>query len=294
MKDIPGYRGGGKYWVNDGVISNKGVELTLDANILSTKDFSWNSNLNVSYIKNRVEKLAGGTNDFVWGSKPAPGMVDQATIIKPGYAIGTFWGYKWTGLDKDGKDTYLDVDGKNGVDGNDRMDIGKYAPDVTFGWNNTLTYKNWDVNFFINGAFGASRLNLVRFGMASMVGDSRFITLREAYTEGFDKKGAGAFYPSLTATGNRYEAVSTKWFEKADYVRLENLSVSYNLSKKVTKFADLRLTLSCQNLFTITGYSGYDPAGSNFSEGHVDVDGGVDIGAYPTPRTITFGVRMNF
>ena len=294
LKDIPGYRGGGKYWVNDGVISNKGVELTLDANILSTKDFSWNSNLNVSYIKNRVEKLAGGTNDFVWGSKPAPGMVDQATIIKPGYAIGTFWGYKWTGLDKDGKDTYLDVDGKNGVDGNDRMDIGKYAPDVTFGWNNTLTYKNWDVNFFINGAFGASRLNLVRFGMASMVGDSRFITLREAYTEGFDKKGAGAFYPSLTATGNRYEAVSTKWFEKADYVRLENLSVSYNLSKKVTKFADLRLTLSCQNLFTITGYSGYDPAGSNFSEGHVDVDGGVDIGAYPTPRTITFGVRMTF
>ena len=134
-------------------------------------------NLNVSYIKNRVEKLAGGTNDFVWGSKPAPGIGGSSYYyLNQDMLSEHSGGYKWTGLDKDGKDTYLDVDGKNGVDGNDRMDIGKYAPDVTFGWNNTLTYKNWDVNFFINGAFGASRLNLVRFGMASMVGDSRFIT----------------------------------------------------------------------------------------------------------------------
>ena len=294
LKEIPSYKGGGSYWVNDGVISNTGFEASFDANVLQHKDFSWHSTLNVSYLKNKVERLAGGKNDFIWGTKAAPGMVDQSTIIKPGYAIGTFWGYKWTGLDSNGKDTYQDTD-KNGViDGNDRVNIGKYTPDVTLGWNNTISYKNWDLNLFVNGAFGAHRLNLVKFGMASMVGDTRFITLRDSYQKSFDKIGAKAFYPSLTATGNRYEAVSTKWFEKADYIRLENISISYNLSKKVTKFADIRLTLSCQNLFTLTGYSGYDPSGSNFSEGHVDVDGGVDIGAYPTPRTFTLGVRMNF
>lgn len=294
MKDIPAYRGGGKYWVNDGEISNSGFEASIDANIIQNKDFSWHSALNVSYLKNKVKKLAGGNDDFIWGSKPASGMVDQATIVKPGYAIGTFWGYKWIGLDKEGKDMYEDLD-KNGViDGNDRTDIGKANPDVTLGWNNTISYKNWDFNFFVNGSFGAHRLNLVKFGMASMVGDSRFITLKDAYDKSFDKIGASAIYPSLKATGNRYEAVSTKWFEKADYLRLENISVSYNLPKSVAKIADIKLTLSCQNLFTITGYSGYDPAGSSFSDGHVDVDGGVDLGAYPTPRTFTFGVRFNF
>lgn len=119
-----------------------------------------------------------------------------------------------------------------------------------------MTYKNWNLNLFFNGAFGADRLNLARFTMASMVGDSRFITLREAYTDNFDKVGQSAIYPGLKVAGNNYQAVSTKWVEDASYVRLENISLSYNLSKKVTKFADIRLTLSCQNLFTITGYKG--------------------------------------
>ena len=121
----------------------------------------------------------------------------------------------------------------------------------------------------------------------------RFITLREAYTENFDKLGASAFYPGLKVANNN-QAVSTKWVENASYVRLENISLSYNLPKNVTKFADIRLTLSCQNLFTITGYKGMDPAGTTFSNSNVDVDAGIDMGAYPTPRTFTFGVRMNF
>ena len=166
--------------------------------------------------------------------------------------------------------------------------------DFTIGWNNTLTWKNWDLNLFFNGAFGVDRLNLARFTMASMVGDSRFITLREAYTENFDKVGQSAMYPGLKVTGNNYQAVSTKWVEDASYVRLENISLSYNLPKKVAKFADIRFTLSCQNLFTITGYKGMDPVGTTFSNSNVDVDAGIDMGAYPTPRTFTFGVRMNF
>lgn len=147
---------------------------------------------------------------------------------------------------------------------------------------------------FFNGSFGAKRMNLVRFTMASMVGDSRFVTLREAYEQGFDKVGESAKYPSLTGSENNYQPVSSKWLESADFFRLENVSLSYNLSKKVTKFADMRLTLSCQNLFTISGYKGMDPAGTTFSNNNVDVDAGIDMGAYPTPRTFTFGVRMNF
>lgn len=293
-KIMPGYKGGTSYWVNNGEISNRGVDIELTAHLFQNDEFSWTTTLNGTYLKNRVEKLAGGENDFFYGSSPAPGMVDYATIIKPGEAIGSFWGYEWTGLDEKGNDVYLDLDDSGAIDGSDRKVIGKATPDFTLGWNNSLSYKNWELNMFFNGSFGAKRMNLVRFTMASMVGDSRFVTLREAYEQGFDKVGKGAKYPSLTGSGNNYQPVSTKWLESADFFRLENISLSYNLSKKIIKFADMRLTLSCQNLFTISGYKGMDPAGTTFSNSNVDVDAGVDMGAYPTPRTFTFGVRMNF
>lgn len=293
-KSMPNYMGGNSYWVNDGEISNRGVDLSLTAHIIQNKDFTWSSTVNGTYLKNKVEKISGGNDDFFYGATPAAGMVDYATIIKRGEAIGTFWGYEWTGLDSNGNDTYKDLDNSGTIDGSDRQVIGKATPDFTLGWNNTLSYKNWDLNIFFNGSLGAKRLNLVRFTMASMVGPARFITLADAYNKGFDKIGQEAEYPSLVGTGNNYLPVSTKWLEKADYLRLENVSLSYNLSKHMTKFADIRLTLSCQNLFTITGYKGMDPAGTTFSESNVDVDAGIDMGAYPIPRTFTFGVRMNF
>lgn len=86
------------------------MDVSLTAHLVQRKNFSWSTTLNGTYLKNCVEKLAGGENDFFFGSKPASGMVDEATIIKPGYAIGSFYGYEWTGLDESGKDTYLDMD----------------------------------------------------------------------------------------------------------------------------------------------------------------------------------------
>ena len=163
------------------------------------------------------------------------------------------------------------------------------APDFTFGWNNSLSWRNWDLNAFFTASFGADRLNLVRYAGTTMTGDFAFITLKD----GLD----ATRYPSVTVTGNNYQPVSTKFLEKANYFRLDNISLSYNLPKKIAKFADLRFTFSCQNLFTISGYSGMDPAGISFvdsSSGSVDVNDGIDMGAYPLTRTYTFGVRMNF
>ena len=132
-----------------------------------------------------------------------------------------------------------DMSRENNLLDEDKEIIGTTIPKWFGGFNNTFTYKNWDLNVFVNGSFGAQRLNLVRFTMASMVGDSRFVTLREAYFNGFDKVGQGAEYPSLTGSGNNYQAVSTKWMENADYVRLENISLSYTFPRSMTKFADM-------------------------------------------------------
>ena len=292
QKQIPNYDGGGNYWVNAGEISNKGVDLSITGHIFQEHDFSWSTTLTGTYLKNEVLSLAG--DKFFYGTTPASGMSTEVTIIQPGHPIGSFYGYIWEGLDEKGNNIFADLNDNGSIDAGDRTIIGKSTPDFTLGWNNQLSWKNWDLNLFFTGAFGAKKLNMVRFTMASMVGDSRFITLRDAYMKGFDKIGAGAEYPSLTSTSNTYQPASTQWLESADYFRLENISLSYNLAKSITKFADLRLTVSCQNLFTITSYKGMDPTSSAFSSANVDINSGIDMGAYPTPRTFTFGVRMNF
>lgn len=298
-RTIANYDGGGSYWVNAAEISNRGIDFSINATIFDRSDFSWTTAFNGTYLKNEVKDLAG--LEFIAGANIASGMLstDGTSRIEVGQPIGSFYGYEWTGLDADGKDSFVDRDNNGTIDSNDRTFIGKANPDFTLGWNNSLRWKNWDLNLFFTGSFGADRLNLVRYTGTSMTGDFAFITLKEYLNDNYDTKGLTARYPSVNVTGNNYQAAatSTKYLESANYFRLDNISLSYNLPKSVSKFADLRFTFSCQNLFTITSYKGMDPAGISFvnMEGQsVDVNDGVDLGAYPLTRTYTFGVRMNF
>ena len=291
-RTAPNYVGGTSYWVNAGEVSNKGVDLTITGRIIQNDNLQWTSSLNGSYLKNKVTKLTA-EEPVIYGASPSPGTVDPATIVKEGEAIGTFYGYKWAGLTKNDKgefvDSYYTKDGQitTNPSGEDKMVLGCANPDFTLGWNNTITYKNWDFNVFFNAAFGAQRLNLVDFAMNSMVGASMFVTSKDHFDN------VGKTMPTPGATNSNY-GNSSKWLENADYLRCENISIAYTLPRKVTKFADIRFSLSAQNLFTITGYKGIDPAGASFSANSVDVDNGMDMGAYPNPRTITLGVRMNF
>ncbi len=287
------YLGNVSYWTNAGEVSNKGVDLSVTAQIIQNKDLQWTSSLNASYLKNEVTKLTSQT-PRLYGASPSPGTVDPCTIITEGEAIGTFYGYKWAGLQKnsEGKwiDTYYTADGGTTATPNadtDRFVLGHSNPDFTLGWNNTITYKNWDFNVFCNAAFGAKRLNLVRYAMNSAVGASMFVTDKDYFNN------VGVTMPSLDAENKTY-GNSDKWLENADYFRCENISIGYNFPRSKVKFADLRVTLSCQNLFTITGYKGMDPAGASFSDSNVDNNNGLDMGAYPNPRTFTLGVRMTF
>lgn len=296
QRTIANYDGGGSYWVNAAEVSNRGIDFSIDATVFDTPDFTWSTTLNGTYLKNEVTGLGG--LDFVSGTTPAAGMIpnDGVTRVEVGQPIGAFYGYIWNGLDKDGRDSFVDLDGNGVIDSNDRTFIGKANPDFTLGWNNTFRWKNWDLNLFFTGSFGADRLNLVRFTGTAMTGDFAFITLREYLNDNYDVAREAARYPSVTVTGNDYQSASTstKFLESASYFRLDNLSLSYNLPKSVAKFADLRFTFSCQNLFTITSYKGMDPAGISFMSSGVDVNDGIDFGAYPLTRTYTLGVRMNF
>lgn len=290
------YLGGQGYWVNAGEITNKGIDVSLTGRILRTRDLQWTSTVNLSYNKNKVVKLTA-EEPILYGASPAAGTVDPVSIVKEGEAVGTFYGYVWEGLDENGKDKYTDFNHNGKIDADDRRVLGCANPDVTLGWNNTIRYKQWEFNAFFNAAFGAQRLNIARFMRNAMPGASMFVTdkdyVKNMYVTGASAEAnRGKTMPALDAKDNLNYGNSSKWVENADYFRAENISIAYNLTRAQTKFADVRLSFSVQNLFTITGYKGADPAGFTF--GNADYENGVDMGSYPFPRTFTLGARFTF
>ena len=288
---LPNYLGGTSYLINAGEVSNKGIDFTISADVFRTNDFEWTTSLNGTYLKNKVVKLTAQEPRLYSGVMP--GICDDGTnIITEGEAIGSFYGYRWAGIDADGYDTYYKSDGsitRNPEPTTDRIVLGRSTPDFTLGWNNSLHYKNWSLNAFFNSSFGAKRLNVLRFAMNEMIGNSRM------FTEAGHIEGIGTLWTDPSRTENNVtKANSSKYLENADYFRCENISLSYNISKSWAKFADILLSFSVQNLFTITGYKGSNPAGFSFSGSAGDQATGVDTGTSPAPRTWTLGARFTF
>ena len=287
QKQVPKYNGGGTYWVNQGKLNNTGVELSLTTFPIKGA-VTWETSLNASYVKNEVADLAG--DDFVLAANYSD-LGGPMQIMKPGYPMGSFYVYQWKGFDDKGANLYQKADGSltTNPTSDDLVVKGQASPKWTVGWNNTVTWKNWTLNVFFNAATGYDRLNISRFMAASMTGVSRFVTLRDAYFKGWDHVAnkADALYPSLTNTDNKSYANSDFWLEDASFIKLKNISLSYRIPRRVLKFASVQLSVSAQDLFTITRYKGMDP------EVYTSYDG-LDYGAYPIPRTITFGAKFRF
>ncbi|WP_232284369.1 MULTISPECIES: SusC/RagA family TonB-linked outer membrane protein [unclassified Bacteroides] len=287
QKQVPKYNGGGTYWVNQGKLNNTGVELSLTTFPVKGA-VTWETSLNASYVKNEVADLAG--DDFVLTANYSD-LGGPMQIMKPGYPMGSFYVYQWKGFDDKGTNLYQKADGSltTNPTSDDLVVKGQASPKWTVGWNNTVTWKNWTLNVFFNAATGYDRLNISRFMAASMTGVSRFVTLRDAYFKGWDHVAnkADALYPSLTNTDNKSYANSDFWLEDASFIKLKNISLSYRIPRRVLKFASVQLSVSAQDLFTITRYKGMDP------EVYTSYDG-LDYGAYPIPRTITFGAKIRF
>lgn len=297
------YQGGGSMTANVGNIQNKGIELNVTADVISTKDWNWKTNVNFASVRNKVTSL--GKETEIYSNTNISGWNGQAEFIyKVGEPLGTFWGLKYLGpWQKDeateaakygcvpGDARYEDLDGNFSIDGSDYQMIGCGMPKYTLGWNNTVTYRNFTLNAFFQGVFGVEKLNYTRCMHLVGARDARQATLAEAKDRYIPGVQENAWIPAWSPT-SKWEPQSTLFLENASYLRMKNISLAYNF--KVKKLADFKISVNATNLFTITGYKGNDPEASNVGGGESDIRQGIDYGAYPNSRTFTIGLDITF
>lgn len=276
---------------NVGEMTNKGIEFTLNAVPVRTKNFMWSTTLNLSHNKNTVDKMQNETfhtTNLTQGDPMVAGVSADGWTqrIMEGEPIGTFYTYQYAGTVNGRSEYYvLDENGNrtgettNNPSLKDRSITGCAQPKLNAGWNNTLTYKNWSLNAFITGVFGNDVYNSARahYTSAQMFSDGKNV-LKEFLNN-----------PASDASGS---LPSDRFIEKGSYVRLQTLSLSYTFRNCFNDWIqDLTLYGTANNLFTITNYKGLDP--------EVNM-GGIDLGIdyrwsrYPHTRTFMVGVKINF
>ncbi len=276
---------------NVGEMTNKGIEFTLNAVPVRTKDFMWSTTLNLSHNKNRVDKMQNEifhTTNLTQGDPRVAGVSADGWTqrIIEGQPIGTFYTYQYAGIVNGRSEYYvLDENGNrtgettNNPSLKDRSITGCAQPKLNAGWNNTLSYKNWSLTAFLTGVFGNDVYNSSRahYTAAQMFSDGKNV-LKE-----FLSNPAGDASSSLP---------SDRYIEKGSYVRLQTLSLSYTFRNCFNDWIqDLTLYGTANNLFTITNYKGLDPE-VNLG----GIDPGVDYrwSRYPHTRTFMVGVKINF
>lgn len=282
----------GTMTANVGDISNKGIEVTINAVPVETKDFSWDMTLNLSHNKNIVKKLSNQTYSVNYIPQADAGIAGNSGVslqrIMEGCPIGQFYTYEWAGYDEHGVSQFYVHDPATGErtgetttspKETDQTKTGSAQPKLTYGWNNTLNWKKWSLNLFFQGTVGNKIFNALRaqYNSVNLISQGKNV-LKEALTE--QKYGdVNSQYPS-----NRY-------LENGSYLRLATLTLSYNLGQIGDWVSNLSLYATCNNLFTITGYKGTDP--------EVELGGltpGIEVrdNYYPHTRTFLLGMKLNF
>lgn len=260
---------------NVGTVTNQGIELDLSFDLMRTKNFAWDANLNLSHNKNEVVSLSNGqwTGDNMQVA-PCQGQGLSGTyaqLIMPGQPIGTFYGKRFIGV-VDGVEQFAN-DGEPEV-------IGCAQPDLTFGLGTNLQYKNWTLSLNFRGSIGNDVYNCTANNLAYLSNLPGRNVLKEAVTSGVNRDQAKVY--------------SSRFIEDGSFVRLDNLSLGYNFSLPKLYISNARVFVSAQNLFVITGYSGADPeVNSEISRTGV-APLGVDYLSYPKARIFSMGINLSF
>ncbi|MCH7402006.1 SusC/RagA family TonB-linked outer membrane protein [Belliella kenyensis] len=288
---------------NIGSIQNKGLELLISTRNLETKDFSWTTNFNISSNRNMVKSLPENvlTNGFIQNG--------AYHILKEGYPIGTFFGWRFDGVyasDEDnvngitngaqgpvyrgGDPIWHDLNGDGYIDQNDRQIIGNATPDFFGGINNDFTYKNFSLSLFFQFSYGNDIYSEINHQRNSIV---RYNNLSADALNRWRQQGDITNYPKPVRDDplQSMSRVQSRWVEDGSYIKLKNVHFRYSLPSAILnrwKISKLDAHITATNLITWTNYTGYDPDVNSFSGLRV----GVDEGSYPQSRTIILGLNI--
>ena len=273
---------------NVGDMSNKGIEVALNFDAIRTKNFRWTTALNLSHNKNKITKLSNDlySTDRVYVGDPwirgASGVTSH--VVEEGYPVGQFFMLKCNGISEDGKFILEDLNKDGQITDDDRTYCGDAQPDLTFGWNNTFSWKNWDASFFIRGTIGNKVLN----NPVAAYGNNTYIS------------GTNAMKNENLLKMSESSRVCSYYIEDASFARLDNMSIGYTFNtKNINWLQKARVYAAAQNLFVITGYKGLDPEVEIFRGEASDSNAGLDPGIeprnyFPKARSFTFGVNLTF
>lgn len=308
---------------NIGKVQNDGLEITLNTVNVKKRDFTWNTNFNISFNRNKVLALAENQNTLL---TPANWNIDLRSV--PPYVaevnqpIARFLGYIWEGnyqytdfdetspgiytlksgvptyhanraTTQPGDIKYQDFNNDGVVNTLDRTVIGNPNPNFTGGFSNDITWKNFDLNLFLEFSQGNDVLNANRiiFEGGGRVNQNMYAT----YINRWTPENQNNKYYRTNGRGPSDFGYSTRVVEDASYVRVKTVSLGYSLPQKLInriRLKTCRVYVSAQNLYTWTNYEGFDPEVSAF--GNSALMPGFDYSVYPRSRTITFGVNLSF
>ena len=293
-------------FTNAGSVQNKGFDLAVNWRGQSG-DFSYSVGGNASMYKNEVTSLGEGNNP-IYGT----GFKSALTKTEVGGPMGRFFGYKWLGIFQtqdeinayQGKDgsllqplalpgdfKFADTDGNGVINDDDRVYIGSPHPDLYFGFNFNLAYKQFDLSSSFTGSAGNDMWNehLAKY----------FVSIdnvpAKAYTDAWRQAGDDTRFPRISQTNKNNNNRTSSWYvEDGSYVRLKNLQLGYTFShgllERTKLFSSCRIYLSGQNLLTFTKYTGMDPEVGNGSP----IQQGFEITRYPASRIVSIGVNAQF
>ncbi len=302
---LPPSTGFGSVLQNVGAVQNRGFEFQLTTNNI-TGIVKWASVLTFTHNRTKVLDLGKEADGSPIAYKEiGPGGNWFPMIV--GQSMSQLYGYKVIGVYqtneeavKNGEPTkkagdykFLDMDGNGVIDGDDRITLSHLEPKFTFGFNNRIEYKNFDLSLLFVGSCGNDVVNEFRKYNITMNGN--WTPSRAAFDQRWRGEGSSNSIdkPSVNSGSSIRDYANSLWVENGSYLKLRDITLGYNFSSallKSIKISAIRIYVSAQNYITFTNYSGYDPEAS----WNVTAINGWDRGVYPSMKSVTAGVKVNF
>lgn len=259
---------------NIGELENKGIELSINTVNIETSDFSWSTAFNFSRNRNKILSL--------YDDQPLDNIGRGSNSVRVGEPLGIFYGYKSYGVDPSTGDI---------VFSQERQKIGDPNPDFTGGLTNNFSYRNFDLSVFLQFSYGNDIFNGTRIYIESMKDADNQTT---AVLDRWRQVGDQTHIPRATENDpNTNNRISSRFIEDGSYLRVKNVSLSYNFGRSLlerTGMRSARVFVTAQNLLTFTNYSGMDPE-VNYA-GDANLVLGTDFFTHPQARTISFGINL--